>query len=90
LLEYGSDPDFIPDTDPEALELRYGRKIIKICRAYGYTPAQVYEMDYLMFNIALGDLLKCPLIDEAFFRSFCVSEKPLTIQQRRDAIARSK
>lgn len=88
MLEYGSDPDFVPDTDPEALELRYGRKIIKICRAYGYTPAQVYEMDYLMFVIALGDLVKYPLIDEAFFRFFC-AEKPLTIQQRRDAIARS-
>ncbi|GAB1351317.1 hypothetical protein MASR1M12_00470 [Erysipelotrichia bacterium] len=61
---------------------------MRVARAYGYTPAQVYEMDYLLFCIAQAEIVKYPAIDEAFYRTFCKSA-PMTLAQKRAANTRS-
>jgi hypothetical protein len=57
---------------------------MKVCRAYHYTPDQAYELDFLLFSIAIKDLGEVPQIDRSFFWSFCSGEsKKLSISERR-------
>jgi type IV secretory pathway VirB9-like protein len=62
---------------------------MSVCRAYGYTPDQVYELDFLLYSVALMELGKNMPIERSF-RLF-VGDGPqerrsMSVDQRRQAI----
>ena len=61
---------------------------MRVCRAYSYTPDQVYELDFLSYSVALKELGEHMPIERSFLLFFGGNQNKhaMSVEQRRRAI----